>query len=340
MENPERVTYFAATQARGKRTPFGIKAKDRARHIYALGKTGTGKTTLLENLAIQDIRNGEGLAFIDIHGASCEKLLDYVPKERIRDVVYVTKETSLDYRRIMDEGKILFIRLPKGEMSEEELRTLGSAFVDRIVAAATGRIEGGAARLEHLPLFHVYIDEFPAIAGPTLVRALSEARKYKLAFVLSHQYLAQLSPGLSAAIFGNIGTLIAFRVGQDDAEALEKVFAPEFTREDLVNLGRCHIVLSLMIDHVGSRPFRATTIPPIEPPRISYAAEAKAGNDAYVLTPLTESVREAQTQAAAEREAEAAAKQAQLSEAVDAATTHAPFEVPEQDLRAVFKEDV
>src|SRR3989339_954699 len=89
MENPERVTYFAATDSRGKYIPFGIKAKDRDRHMYVIGKTGMGKSTLLENMAIQDIRNGEGLAFVDPHGKSAEMLLDYVPAERAKDVLYV-----------------------------------------------------------------------------------------------------------------------------------------------------------------------------------------------------------------------------------------------------------
>lgn len=88
MENPERITYFAATDARGRHVPFGIKAKDRDRHMYVIGKTGMGKSTLLENMAIQDIRNGEGFAFIDPHGGTVERLLDYIPEERIKDVVY------------------------------------------------------------------------------------------------------------------------------------------------------------------------------------------------------------------------------------------------------------
>src|ERR1700753_3656602 len=88
MENPERVTYFAATDPRGKRIPFGLKAKDRSRHMYVIGKTGMGKSTLLENMAIQDIQNGEGLAFIDPHGGTADKLLEYVPQERINDVIY------------------------------------------------------------------------------------------------------------------------------------------------------------------------------------------------------------------------------------------------------------
>src|SRR3972149_6886302 len=88
MENPDRVTYFAATDARGKRVPFGIKAKDRSKHMYVIGKTGMGKSTLLENMAIQDIRNGEGMTFIDPHGSTADRIMEYVPKERIKDVVY------------------------------------------------------------------------------------------------------------------------------------------------------------------------------------------------------------------------------------------------------------
>src|SRR3989344_6136944 len=84
----ERVTYFAETDARGKRKPFGIKAKDRSRHMYIIGKTGMGKSTLLENMMIQDIKNGEGFSFIDPHGASAEKLLDFIPEERVKDVIY------------------------------------------------------------------------------------------------------------------------------------------------------------------------------------------------------------------------------------------------------------
>ncbi|MFA6898062.1 MAG: DUF87 domain-containing protein, partial [Candidatus Paceibacterota bacterium] len=88
MATPEQVTYFAQTDYRNKRTPFGIKAKDRTRHVYVIGKTGMGKSTLLENMAIQDIKNGEGFAFIDPHGKTAELLLDYVPENRIKDVLY------------------------------------------------------------------------------------------------------------------------------------------------------------------------------------------------------------------------------------------------------------
>ena len=88
MHDENLVTYFAETDSRNKRMPFGIKRKDRSRHMYVIGKTGMGKSTLLENMAVQDIRNGEGFAFIDPHGKSADLLLEYIPEERIKDVLY------------------------------------------------------------------------------------------------------------------------------------------------------------------------------------------------------------------------------------------------------------
>jgi len=88
MNNPEQVTYFADTDSRNRRVRFGIKSKDRTRHVYVIGKTGMGKSTLIENMAVQDIRNGNGFAFIDPHGKTAELLLEYIPKERIDDVLY------------------------------------------------------------------------------------------------------------------------------------------------------------------------------------------------------------------------------------------------------------
>ncbi len=85
--DPEKITFFARTDARGKNVAFGIKAKDRQRHVYVIGKTGMGKSTLLENMAVQDIQNGEGMAFIDPHGSAAETLLNYIPEHRIKDVL-------------------------------------------------------------------------------------------------------------------------------------------------------------------------------------------------------------------------------------------------------------
>ena len=400
MDNTERVTYFAATDSRGQRVPFGIKSKDRDRHMYVIGKTGMGKSTLLENMAIQDIRNGEGLAFIDPHGSTVEKLLDYIPEERIKDVVYFapfdlehpiafnpmedvgydkrhlvvsglmatfkkiwedawsarmeyiltntllalleypnatlldvnrmytdkafrtevvenakdpvvkdfwTKEfanygdrytqeatpaiqnkvgqftsnplirniigqadSSFDIRTMMDERKILLINLSKGRVGETNMRLLGSMLTTRLFLAAMSRADLSASELAQKPHFYFYVDEFQNFANKTFAEILSESRKYKLDLVITHQYIEQMEEEVRDAVFGNVGTTIAFRVGPFDAEVLETVFMPNFTKEDIVQLDKRQIYLSLMIDGVGSKPFSAVTIPPIEAPPISY----------------------------------------------------------------------
>ncbi|MCX6786435.1 MAG: type IV secretion system DNA-binding domain-containing protein [Candidatus Kaiserbacteria bacterium] len=400
MENPERVTYFAATDSRGKFIPFGIKAKDRDRHMYVIGKTGMGKSTILENMAIQDLRNGEGFAFIDPHGETANKLLDYIPEHRLKDVVYFapfdmehpiafnvmedvgydkrhlvvsglmatfkkiwedawsarmeyiltntllalleypdatllgvnrmytdkeyrkkvvenvkdpvvkdfwTKEfanygdrytqeatpaiqnkvgqftgnplirniigqpkSSFDIRTMMDEKKILIINLSKGLVGETNMRLLGSMLTTRIFLSAMSRANLHGSALAKLPNFYFYVDEFQNFANETFAEILSESRKYKLNLVIAHQYIEQMEEAVRDAVFGNVGTTVAFRVGPFDAEVLETVFLPQFTKEDLVSLDRRQIYLTLMIDGVGSAPFSAVTIPPIEAPPVSY----------------------------------------------------------------------
>ncbi|HEX2792484.1 MAG TPA: type IV secretion system DNA-binding domain-containing protein [Candidatus Paceibacterota bacterium] len=403
MENPERVTYFAATDARGKKIPFGIKAKDRARHMYVIGKTGMGKSTLLENMAIQDLRNGEGMAFIDPHGSAVEKMLDFIPENRVKDVVYFapfdlehpmafnimedvgydkrhlvtsglmatfkkiwedawsarmeyiltntllalleypdatllgvnrmytdknyrkkvvdnvkdpvvkdfwTKEfagytdrftqeatpaiqnkigqftsnplirniigqpkSSFDIRDLMDNRKILLINLSKGLVGDVNMRLLGSMLTTRIFLGAMSRANLPGHELAKAPNFYFYVDEFQNFANDTFAEILSEARKYRLNLLIAHQYVEQMEEQVRAAVFGNVGTTITFRVGPFDAETLETVFTPEFMKEDLVNLGFAQIYLSLMIDGIGSRPFSAVTIPPIEAPARSFRQE-------------------------------------------------------------------
>ena len=400
MENPERVTYFAATDSRGKHIPFGIKAKDRNKHMYVIGKTGMGKSTLLENMAIQDIQNGEGLAFLDPHGGSADKLLDYIPKERVKDVVYFapfdmehpiafnvmedvgydkrhlvvsglmatfkkiwvdawsarmeyiltntllalleypdatllgvnrmytdkdyrkkvvdnvkdpvvkdfwTKEfanygdrytqeatpaiqnkvgqftgnplirniigqpkSSFDIRTMMDEKKIIIMNLSKGRVGDTIMQLLGSMLTTRIFLAAMSRADLRGSEIDKLPSFYFYVDEFQNFANETFAEILSEARKYKLNLLIAHQYVEQMEEEVRDAVFGNVGTTIAFRVGPFDAEVLETIFMPRFTKEDLVGLGFAQIYLTLMIDSVGSSPFSAVTIPPIEAPQVSY----------------------------------------------------------------------
>lgn len=396
----KRVTYFAATHTRGKREMFGIRADDRGKHMYIIGKTGMGKSTMLENMAIQDIQNGEGIAFIDPHGSTAEKLLDFIPHERIKDVVYfapfdtdypigfnvmedvgydkrhlvvsglmgalkriwvdawsarmeyilqntllalleypdstlldvnrmLTNKTfraavidkitdpivkafwaeefasftdtytreatpaiqnkvgqftanplirnivgqsksSFDLRKIMDEKKIFIVNLSKGRMGETNAALLGSMLVVKIYLAAMSRADEPSVRMAQLPRFYFYVDEFQSMMNEAFADILSESRKYKLALTLANQYIEQMEEKVRDAVFGNVGTLVCFRVGPFDAEVLKIIFEPTFTPEDLVGLGIGQIYLTLMIDGVGSRPFSAETIPPIDRPAISY----------------------------------------------------------------------
>ena len=398
--DPSRVTYFAETDYRNKRQRFGIKANDRARHLYVIGKTGMGKSTLLDNMAIQDIRNGEGLAFLDPHGSSADLLLDYIPEERIDDVLYFAPfdadypisfniledvgydrrhlvvsglmsvfekiwedqwsarmahilqntlfalleypsatlldvnrmyidkkfrkdvvdnitdptvksfwteefagytdrfaaeatpaiqnkigqfasnpvirniigqpETSFDFRKFMDERKIIVVNLSKGQIGESNAQILGSMLVTKIYLAALSRADVSAQELEKLPHFNLFVDEFQSFANKSFADILSEARKYKLNLHIAHQYVEQMPEEVASAVLGNVGTMITFRVGGSDAEVFEKEFAPQFTAEDLVNLGKFQMYLKLMVDGVSSAPFSATTFPHFDKPELSF----------------------------------------------------------------------
>ncbi len=394
MYDPEQITFFAKTDARGQQVPFGIKAKDRTRHVYVIGKTGMGKSTLLENMAVQDIKNGNGLAFIDPHGQTAETLLDYIPEERADDVVYFAPfdtanpisfnvmedvgedqrhlvvsglmsvfkkiwvdawsarmeyilsntllalleypdstllgvnrmlsdkdyrmrvienitdpavksfwvdeflkynerymqeagdaiknkigqftsnplirniigqpHSSFDIRKIMDERKILIMNLSKGLVGDQNANLLGSMLTTRIYLAAMSRANLTADQMKAAPNFYFYVDEFQSFANATFADILSEARKYKLNLTIAHQYIEQMEEEVRNAVFGNVGTIISFRVGPFDAEVLETVFSPKFLAPDIVNLGFAQIYLTLMIDGIGSQPFSAVTLPPIE----------------------------------------------------------------------------
>lgn len=399
-DDERRITYFATTHTRGKREMFGIRAIDRGKHMYVIGKTGMGKSTMLENLAIQDIQNGEGIMFIDPHGSTAEKLLDFVPHERIKDVLYFapfdtdhpigfnvmedvgydkrhlvvsglmgafkriwvdawsarmeyilqnvllalleypettlldvnrmltnkpfraavvekitdpvvrsfwteefatytdryTQEatpaiqnkvgqfvsnplirnivgqpkSSFDLREMMDTKKIVIVNLSKGRMGESNAALLGSMLTVKIYLAAMSRADESAARMRALPRCYFYVDEFQSMMNEAFADILSESRKYKLALTLANQYIEQMEENVRNAVFGNVGTMITFRVGPFDAEVLKVIYEPTFFPEDLVNLGIGQIYLTLMIDGVGSPPFSAETIPPIETPAISY----------------------------------------------------------------------
>jgi hypothetical protein len=125
-------------------------------------------------------------------------------------------------------------------------------------------------KMREMPNFYFYVDEFQSFANSTFANILSEARKYHLNLTIAHQYIEQMEEDVRNAVFGNVGTIISFRVGPFDAEVLETIFTPQFLATDIVNLGFAQIYLTLMIDGIGSQPFSATTLPPIKPPVISY----------------------------------------------------------------------
>ncbi len=398
-----RITYFAETDARNRRLKFGIKAKDRTKHVYVIGKTGMGKSTLLENMAVQDIQGGEGMCFIDPHGKTADLLLEYVPKERIRDVIYIAPfdieypisfnvlegvdpdkkhlvvsglmstfkkiwvdawsarmeyiltntllalmdapgstllgvnrmlsdkeyrkeivshikdpsvkafwvkefasyterqaaeavpaiqnkvgqftanplirnmigqpQSSFNFREAMDSRKIVIINLSKGRIGDENMKLLGGLLVTKIYLAAMSRADVPDRVMKVLPNFYLHVDEFQNFANASFADILSEARKYKLNLTIAHQYIEQMDEFVRPAVFGNVGTMIVFRVGATDAEAFEKEFAPQFVIEDLVSLGFTQIYLKLMIDGLSSAPFSAVTLPPIPHPDVSYVKE-------------------------------------------------------------------
>ena len=393
-DNGERVTYIGTTDYRARDTKFGIKDKDRTRHMYVIGKTGMGKSTLLENMAVQDIQNGNGVCIIDPHGSTAETLLKYIPEHRIKDIVYFAphdldfplalnvlekveenqrhlvanglmaafkkifgedkfsdriqyilnnimlallenegqtllgvnrmlsdanyrkfivsnvkdpsvkafwneefvragekyaqeaapgiqnkigqfisnplirniigqKKTSFDIRDIMDNKKILICNFSIGRMGEGNVNLLGNLMITKIYLAAMSRANLGADEMMKAAPFYFYVDEFQNFVNESFAQILSQARKYNLALTIAHQYVDQMTDEVKAAVFGNVGSMILFRVGADDAERFEKEFAPQFTMDDIVNLSARQVYLRLSIDGVGSKPFSAKTLPPV-----------------------------------------------------------------------------
>lgn len=412
----DHITYFAETDARGKRIKFGIKDNDRTKHIYMIGKSGMGKSTLLENLAVQDIQNGNGLCFIDPHGSAVDTFLDYIPPERVDDVIYIapfdfehpvafnvmedvdpdkrslvaqgllssfkkiwgeetfsdrmehivsntllalleypgstmlsisrmfvdipfqkkvishitdpvvkqfwTQEyaswsdtyrrdaysailnkigqftsnpvirnivgqpkSSFDMRRCMDERKIVLVNLSIGQVGESNANLLGSMITTKIFLAGMSRASLSKKELTQAPNFYLYIDEFQNLANDSFADILSQSRKYKLNLTLAHQYIEQMPETVRAAVFGNVGTMITFRVGATDAEVFEREFGYQFSASEFVALDRYQIYLTLMIDEAGSAPFSARTLPPLPMPAVSLREEVIAHSRANFARP-------------------------------------------------------
>lgn len=380
---------------RGIKKEIRLSHEDRRRHMYIIGQTGTGKSTILENIVVQDMLAGNGLAFIDPHGDAAEKLLSMVPKERAEDVIYFnpadmdqplginlfefdspeqkdfiiqeainmlyklydpdhtgiigprfehwfrnaaltlmadpegssfieipkvftdttylknkfkhlqdptvidfwTKEmgqtsdyhksemlgwfvskfgafqsndmmrniigqtkSAFNIREIMDQKKILIVNLSKGMTGDLNSKLLGMIFVIKIQAAAMSR--SNVPENERSD-FSLIVDEFQNFSTDSFASILSEARKYRLNLIVANQFIGQLSEEIREAVFGNIGTIMSYRCGPEDAEFLIKQFQPLFTERDLINIPNFNAVMKLLIGGLPSLPFSLAAMPPL-----------------------------------------------------------------------------
>ncbi|HEX8183084.1 MAG TPA: ATP-binding protein [Candidatus Saccharimonadales bacterium] len=393
---------------RGAKKPIRLALGDRQRHMYAVGQTGTGKSTFLENLALQDMINGDGFAFIDPHGDTAEKLLSMVPKERTEDVIYfspadmdypmglnlfefsnpdqkdfliqetlnmlqklydpqhqgimgpryehifrnaalvimadpkggtfvdipklfvdpqylkqklqhVTDQSVLDFwlkefpasqrsndggevtawfvskfgafmsnqmmrniigqtksaidlRDIMDNKKILLVNLSKGRTGDLNSKLLGMIFVMRFQAAAMSRANIPESERQD---FCLYVDEFQNFSTDSFATIMSEARKYHLNLIVANQFTTQLTPEIRDAVFGNMGTVVSFRVGQQDVESLAKYFQPTFDDSDLLRIPSYNAIVRTLTGGVPTNPFSMSTLPPLGNPNPKLAEALK-----------------------------------------------------------------
>jgi CxxC-x17-CxxC domain-containing protein len=169
-------------------------------------------------------------------------------------------KSTIDIRGIMDNRQILIMNLAKGRIGEDNSKLIGGMLITKIQLAAMERVDIPEKERQD---FYLYVDEFQNFATEAFANILSEARKYRLNLIVAHQYIEQLDEEtVRPAIFGNVGTMLIFRVGAKDAEFMENEFMPTFTIQDLVNLTKFQIYLKLMIDGVSSSPFSANTLPP------------------------------------------------------------------------------
>lgn len=391
-----RTNYVAALEE--KKYVFGIKRNDRKRHIYILGKAGTGKSKLEELMIRQDIAYGYGVCVIDPHGELIENLLNFIPKERINDVCLINPEdtqypisfnplanvensfkhqfvqswieilkkefesnwsskiehifrfsllalldfpesslqgmtlllTNEEYRRavtgyiedpmvknfwenefndwsqksytdtilpivnkfgqflsdpvlknifnnpenkidfveLMDNKKIILINLAKSEIGEENASILGMMFVAKIKQASMTRAKNSKDR--NITECYFYIDEFHNIVTNTFENILSESKKYGINLTMAHQYTSQLPSKTQQALMGNVGTIITFRVGGEDALKLKPEYAPIFDVKDMINLGVGEFYIKMTIDGESYDPFSAEILKVLEPTHASY----------------------------------------------------------------------
>jgi hypothetical protein len=379
---------------RHRETLARMTPKDRLRHFYAIGQTGTGKSHLFTQMIVQDIQNGDGVCFIDPHGTDIEEILQYIPPERIDDVIYfdpayterpmglnmleydirypeqksfvvnelmgifnklfdmkagggamfeqyfrnaaglvmdhpesgntlleigrvlgdktfrdmklryctnpiikqfwITAEkttgdqglenfipyitskfdvfisneimrpvvaqqkSAFNFREIMDNKKILLVNLSKGRLGEINANLIGLVLVGKILMAALSRVDSIG---KDLPPFYLYIDEFQNVSTDSISQILSEARKYGLGLHMAHQFIAQLDEGIKNAVFGNVGSMVTFRISSEDAQYLEKRFLPQFSAEDIMKIPNRNAYLQMIGNGTPLPPFNIETFP-------------------------------------------------------------------------------
>ena len=192
------------------------------------------------------------------------KVGQFLSASLIRNIIGQSKST-IDIPEIMNSNKILLVNVSKGRVGEDNSGLLGAMLITKIQLESMERIRIPEDERKD---FYLYVDEFQNFATDSFADVLSEARKYRLNLIIAHQYIGQLitetTTKVRDSVFGNVGTIISFRVGAADAEFLEKEFFPEFSLRDLVNLDNYNVYLKMMIDGVSSRPFSATTLPPMD----------------------------------------------------------------------------
>lgn len=186
------------------------------------------------------------------------KLTTFISNDMMRPIIAQQKST-LNFREIMDSGKILLINLSKGKIGEINARLLGMVIVGKILMAGLSRVD---IKEDERKDFYLYLDEFQNVTTTSIAQILSEARKYRLVLILAHQFIGQLKEEISKAVFGNVGSLTSFRVGPEDADFLEKQFAPVFTANDIVNVDNYNCFVRLLMNNELTKPFNMKTYPP------------------------------------------------------------------------------
>jgi hypothetical protein len=405
---PEKGLLLGYNIFRGVKKAIRLDLSDRQRHMYVVGQTGTGKSTFLENLALQDMLSGNGFAFVDPHGDTVEKLLSMVPKERTEDLIYfspadmdypmglnlfefhnadqkdfliqealnmlyklydpqhqgimgpryehlfrmaaltvmadpaggtfidipklfrdpkyvqqklqyvkdqnviefwqkempqsqrsnefgevvswfVSKfgaflsnemmrniigqtKSAFDLREVMDNKKILLVNLSKGRTGELNSKLLGMIFVMKFQAAAMSRANIPESERKD---FSLYVDEFQNFSTESFATIMSEARKYHLNLIVANQFTTQLTTEIRDAVFGNMGTIVSFRIGQNDVESIVKYFQPVFESEDLLRVPNYNTIIRTLVGGVPTQPFSMATLPPLGNPNPKLAGALK-----------------------------------------------------------------